>query len=74
MTGAPVPGNSAKRNVQRTAPPGATAYSLPFMLDTYTVPSGPSAGEDLSVGPVWAVHSTSPSGEIADSRPVPLTT
>ena len=38
------------------------AYSLPSMLATYTVPSGPSAGDDLSEGPVCTVHWTSPSG------------
>ena len=41
VTGLPVPGSSAKRKVQRIVPTrragssgGATAYSLPFMLDT----------------------------------------
>src|SRR5919199_5290351 len=78
VTGVPRPGYSAKRKVQRIDPTpgasaagGATAYSLPFMLDTYTVPSWPSAGEAFRTGPVWADHLTSPFGAIADRRPWP---
>src|SRR6185503_20655307 len=77
-TAGPWPGYSAKRNVQRIIPVracgcvgGATAYNLPFMLGTYTVPPAPSATDDLSTGPVCAVQRTWPSGAIADSRPLP---
>src|SRR5437016_14429848 len=78
--GGRLPGNCAKRNTQWSVPTfcpgsrgGATAYSLPFMLGTYTVPSGARATDALSVGAVSAVHRRRPSGVIADSRPFPLT-
>src|SRR5579859_5684645 len=79
-TGVPSPGNSPKRNVHRTLPSvrpaagGAMAYSLSFMLATYTVPSWPSAGDALRIRPVWAVHKVWPVGEIANNLPAPLVT
>src|SRR5919202_6933518 len=70
---------SPKSKVQRTVPAspppegGATAYSLPSILDRYTVPSDPSAGAALSDGPVWADQRTAPLGVTAKSFPLPLT-
>src|ERR671936_3029527 len=70
------PGYASKSNVQRTEPSrppglagGATAYSLPFMLDRYTVPSAPRAGAAFTDGPVGTVHLTAPSGARANSFP-----
>src|SRR5919199_4677266 len=83
VTNGVLPGCSPKSKVQRTVPSfssalagAATAYSLPFMLERYTVlPSGESAGAALSAGPVLAVHFTAPSaGARANSLPAPLTT
>src|SRR5919198_808310 len=75
------PGYAPKSKVQRTEPSrpsglagGATAYSLPFMLARYTVPSAPRAGAAFTAGPVGTVHFTVPSGPMANSFPAPLTT